>query len=102
MRSIITTSSLTVLSIGLIASVAMAQDAAKPVIDLTTLDCRTLLKLDGDERQDVIMFYHGYISGQKSETVADVDKLAQATDKVVDQCISKPDEALLTAFSSNR
>ncbi|MGH6932485.1 MAG: HdeA/HdeB family chaperone, partial [Dongiaceae bacterium] len=99
MRSIISTSSLAALAIALIAPVAVAQDAAKQIIDLTTLDCRTLLELDGTQRQDVIMFYHGYVSGQKSETVADVDKLAQATDKIVDQCIDKPAEPLLTVFS---
>lgn len=48
------------------------------------------------------MFYHGYISGEKNEKSADVDKLAQATDKIIDHCIDNPADPLLTAFSSNR
>ena len=100
-NSLVSRITLAAMAIGFFVSTAGAQEA-KPVIDLTTLDCRTLLKLDGDQRQNVIMFYHGYISGQKSEKVANVDNLAQATDKIVDQCIDHPADPLMTAFAANR
>jgi hypothetical protein len=83
------TNCLAAFAIGLLGTVAFAQDKINPIVDLRNLDCRTFLKLDSDHRNDVIVFYHGYISGQKSETVVNVDKLAQATDKVMDYCIDK-------------
>jgi hypothetical protein len=95
-------SCLVVFAIGLFGAVAFAQNKINPVVDLNTLDCRTFLKLDSDHRNDVLMFYHGYISGQKNETVVNVDKLAQATDKVMDYCIDKPADTLLKSFMSSR
>ncbi len=96
------TSCLAALAIGLLGTLAFAQDKINPIVDLKTLDCRTFLKLDSDHRNDVIMFYHGYISGQKNETVVNVDKLAQATDKVMDYCIDKPADTLMKSFISSR
>jgi HdeA/HdeB family len=96
------TSCLTAFVIGLLVTVAFAQNKINPIVDLKTLDCRTFLKLDSDHRNDVIMFYHGYISGQKNETVVNVDKLAQATDKVMDYCIDKPADTLMKSFISSR
>jgi hypothetical protein len=96
------TSCLAAFAIGLLGTVAFAQNKINPIVDLKTLDCRTFLKLDSDHRNDVIMFYHGYISGQKNETVVNVDKLAQATDKVMDYCIDKPADTLMKSFISSR
>jgi HdeA/HdeB family len=96
------TSCMAAFAIGLFGAAAFAQDKINPSLDLKTLDCRTFLKLDSDHRNDVLMFYHGYISGQKNETVVNVDKLAQATDKVMDYCIDKPADTLMKSFISSR
>lgn len=101
-KLIIVAISLAASTSGFVESGAFAQEQSKPIVEIKTLDCRTFLKLDGDQRKHVIMFYHGYISGQRNETVADVDKLAQATDKVMDYCIDKPSDTLIKAFASSR
>lgn len=98
----VSTSCVAAFAIGLFGAVAFAQDKINPILDLKTLDCRAFLKLDSDHRNDVLMFYHGYISGQKNETVVNVDKLAQATDKVMDYCIDKPADTLMKSFISSR
>lgn len=91
-----------VFAVGVLTSVAMADEIPKPIVNLKTFDCRTFLKLPGDQRRSVILFYHGYISGQKGEVSVNIDKLAQATDRILDRCISKPSETLLTTFSASR
>ncbi len=98
----VSTSSLAAFAMALFGTVAFAQNKTNPIVDLKTLDCRTFLKLDSEHRNDVIMFYHGYVSGQKNETVVNVDMLAQATDKVMDYCIDKPADTLMKSFMSSR
>ena len=87
-----------------VSSPALSQE--KPIkqttFDLNTVDCRTLLKMSGDERKNTVVFYHGILTGMNKETTVDVSKLSEITDKVVDQCIDKPNAVLLKVFQENR
>ena len=59
------------------------------------LDCRTLLRLSGDERDFTILYLHGFVSGRINQQLLPVKGLAEATDRLIDGCIDKPaDKAL--------
>jgi len=80
---------------------ALAQDG-DPVIEMTTVDCRTMLKMDADEQDFTLIYFHGYISGTKSETLFNGPVLREATNKVMDYCIDNPSAMLMEAFEKNR
>jgi len=81
---------------------SQSADEESADIDLSTLSCRTMLKMDNEEREFTLVFFHGLISGQQNEMIFKLDPLAEATDQIVDQCIDKPDEPLLTVFEAVR
>ena len=59
------------------------------------LDCRTLLRLGGEERDFTILYLHGFVSGRINQQLLPVKDLAEATDRLIDRCIDKPaDKAL--------
>lgn len=78
----------------------------KPVIqdkvDLNTLDCRTLLKMIGDQRNNTLLFYHGFMSGMNQEFITNIPELAEVTDQVIDHCIDNPNDTLMDVFKSKR
>lgn len=91
--------------VGLFAttSVTFAQNAtADGMMQIDAFTCRDLLIRSGDEREFVIIFMHGYMSGRMSEMTFDAPALTLATDAVIDGCISDPDASLLSVFESAR
>ena len=82
---------------------AMAQEPERlTTVDLSTFDCRTLIAMNGDYRDNAVLFLHGYVSGQKRETVIELAPIAASTDKIIDYCISNPGANALAAFTANR
>lgn len=71
-------------------------------IDLARLTCRELLKSEGSDRSNLIIFMHGYMSGKKSDLRIDVPELSEVTDRVIDNCIDKPETELLRIFERYR
>jgi hypothetical protein len=69
---------------------------------LNDLDCRTLLRLSGDERAFTILYMHGFISGKTNQLLLPADELAATTDKIIDHCIDKPNDKLLAVFEQYR
>ena len=91
------------LALTIFCTPAMAQEAPRPTtVDLSTFDCRTLLSMSGDYRDNAVLFLHGYVSGQKKQTVIELAPIATATDKVIDYCITNPSANALAAFTANR
>lgn len=72
------------------------------VVDLKTQDCRTLLRMSGSERDFTIIYYHGFMSGRKNDTVFNGPELAEITDQIIDYCIDNPNDALLKVFQAKR
>ena len=72
------------------------------VVDLKTQDCRTLLRMTGNERDFTLVFYHGFLSGMKNDTVFNGPELAEITDQIIDYCIDNPKDGLLTVFQAKR
>jgi hypothetical protein len=84
---------------------AYAQDANQGEADdiqIDTLTCREMLKMDGDERKFTLIFLHGFVSGKKSELLFDGSALADATDVILDNCINSPDDPILAVFEKAR
>ena len=70
-------------------------------VDISTLDCRELLKLNDTDKEATLAYYHGYLSGKNNELTVDVIKLGEVSDQVIDYCIDNPNEPLLTVFEKN-
>jgi len=90
-----------VVALPLSSLTALAQDK-DPVIEMSKVDCRTMLKMDADEQDFTLIYFHGYISGTKGETLFDGPVLREATNKIMDYCIENPSATLMEAFEKNR
>jgi hypothetical protein len=87
------------------APVIAAQDkpaASQGAAAIDDVDCRTLLRLGGEERGFTLIYFHGYVSGKRGQTKLSPQDLSEATDRIVDQCIDKPGEKLLAVFERAR
>lgn len=97
---------LTVIALSFNVKVLMAQSETMPendsIIDLSTVSCRDLLKLDDEDKNSTILFFHGYMSGKKGDLNADVDALAEISSQVIDYCIDNPDDTLMSVFNRYR
>lgn len=89
------------LTLSLSASIAIAQDP-EPEIDIRTIDCRTMLKMDNDEQEFTLIFFHGFRSGQEGEMIFDGPVLREATNEIMDWCIDNPSDMLMKAFEEKR
>ena len=79
---------------------AFGDEAAIIRIEQTT--CRDLLKIDPEESNNLHVYYHGFISGQRDEFSADIDVFADASARVLDACIDAPERRVLDVFREAR
>ena len=92
----------------LVTPLALAQDKTAATAGnqkqagIDEIDCRTLLRLSGEERSYTILYLHGYVSGRKGQAPLPAQQLALATDIVIDQCIDRPWDKLLPVFERVR
>ena len=93
-----------VLSLGLALAGPSAADAQAEVIRLNIdqISCRDILTMGGEERDFALIFLHGFVSGQNGEMLFDGPVLTEATDTILDRCISTPDASALSVFTSVR
>ena len=77
-------------------------EAEEELIDLQTMTCRETLKSQGEDRANILIFMHGYMSGQQEETAINPPVLSDATDRILDTCIDNPERTLLSVFEESR
>ena len=85
-----------------IAGLAQSAAVAPRDAGLDQLECRTLLRLGGDERAYTLLYYHGFVSGRTNQMSLDPQTMAEATDRIVDHCIDHPGDKLLPVFEKQR
>jgi hypothetical protein len=101
MKSLLKISAIGALALFTTSQNALAQDD-DPVIDMNTVDCRTMLKMDSEEQDFTLIYFHGYISGTKGEIMFNGPVLREATNKIMDYCIDNPSAMVMEAFEKNR
>lgn len=82
------------------AAPAFAQEEA--VLDIRSVDCRTMLKMDEGEQDFTLIFLHGFMSGKTENFVFNGPEFKEATDAIIDACIDKPTAKLLDIFGKHR
>ena len=73
-----------------------------PIVQMQDIDCRAMLKMGGDEQNYTLLYFHGYMSGVKGDTLFDGPAFRGATEKIMDFCIDNPSASLMEAFEKNR
>lgn len=84
----------TVISILALAGAGVV-NAENTVRDLNEYSCRDILVASGEERDLAVMFLQGYFLGKSGKTSFDRDKLAEATDKMIDLCLDETNANLV-------
>lgn len=69
---------------------------------LNELECRTLLRLSGEERDFTLLYLHGFVSGRSNQQLLPVKDLAEATDQLIERCIDKPSDKALAVLEQLR
>lgn len=69
---------------------------------INELECRTLLRLSGDERDFTLLYLHGFVSGRKNQLLLPIVDLSLATDKLIDRCIENPKDKALAVLEQVR
>ncbi|MGB5631681.1 MAG: HdeA/HdeB family chaperone [Waterburya sp.] len=77
-------------------------EPTEDIIELQTMTCREVLKSDGEDRANTLIFMHGYISGKQGDATINPPMLADVTDQILDTCINNPEQTLLSVFEASR
>jgi hypothetical protein len=77
-------------------------EPGEELIELQTMTCREMLKSEGEDRANTLIFMHGYISGKKGETTINAPILSDVTARILDTCIDNPEQTLLSVFEESR
>jgi hypothetical protein len=104
-RSFTKTLLTTLASVGVLTAQASAQEEQSEGlhdIDIASLDCRTFLRTSGEERDNIVIFIHGYLNGVEGMTKVNLEELALATDAALESCIDNPAANLLDTFRQVR
>ena len=102
MKSIRTMALIGAIAVSQSAVGAVAQDDEGVVLDIQTIDCRTMLKMDNEEQEFTLIYFHGFKSGKDGEMVFNGPKFRAATNEIMDYCIDNPAESLIKAFQEKR
>lgn len=74
----------------------------RPQQAINDLECRTLLRLSGEERDYTLLYLHGFVSGRSNQQLLPVKDLAEATDRLIDECIERPSAKALPVLEQLR
>lgn len=95
LRKLVTAAVATALFVGGSAIAAEEPSAQK---DLSTFQCKDVMRLSGSERENSLAFVHGYRLGKMGTTQYEIEALAAITDKFIDHCLDNPNDNALAAF----
>lgn len=84
----------------LIGGSAIAAEEPSAQKDLSTFQCKDVMRLSGSERENSLAFVHGYRLGKMNTTQYEIEVLADLTDRFIDYCLENPNEKALAAFET--
>ncbi|ACK64912.1 hypothetical protein PCC8801_0830 [Rippkaea orientalis PCC 8801] len=94
---------LTTVISGVGTSSSQAQEnSGEMTVNLMEVTCRELFKASAEDKDLILVFYHGLVTAKKNQMVIDRTQLEQATDKITDYCIDNPKATLMTVFEKYR
>ena len=76
----------------------LAAGPSDSIKDLTSFQCKDVMRMSGEDRQIALALVHGYVLGKKGTTRYDVEVLSQITDKFIEYCLDHPTENALKSF----
>jgi hypothetical protein len=77
---------------------AIAAEEPSAQKDLSSFQCKDVMRLSGSERENALALLHGYRLGKMNTTEYEIEALAAITDKFIDHCLDNPGDKALAAF----
>jgi len=77
---------------------AIAADEPSVQKDLSTFQCKDVMRLSGSERENALALVHGYRLGKMGTTEYDIEALSDLTDRFIDYCLDNPNDKALASF----
>lgn len=75
---------------------------AQPVprtIETARVTCAELLALPNERRERALVYFNGYLNGQRQTTMWDERMVGERIDRVIADCTANPDRPLMDAFA---
>ncbi|MCA0434330.1 MAG: HdeA family protein [Proteobacteria bacterium] len=83
-------------ALALLAGAALTTAKAE-VIDLATIKCSEIASMPDEEGSYLMIWIHGYFSGQAGSTTMDLDDMAADGKAIGEYCAANPDVGVLSA-----
>ena len=77
---------------------AIAAEEPSAQKDLSTFQCKDVMRLSGSERENALALVHGYRLGKMGTTEYDIEALSDLTDRFIDYCLDTPNDKALASF----
>jgi hypothetical protein len=77
---------------------AIAAEESSSQKDLSTFQCKDVMRLSGSERENALALVHGYRLGKMGTTEYDIEALSDLTDRFIDYCLDNPNDKALASF----
>jgi acid stress chaperone HdeB len=68
-------------------------------IDISTVKCSDLAKMNEEEASYLLIWLHGYYGGQANDTTIDLDNFESAGKAIGESCAASPDLGLMTVIN---
>ena len=82
----------------LFSGLAIASKEPSDDRDLTTFQCKDIMRLSGSERENTLALAHGYRLGKMNTTKYEIEDLSDLTDRFIDYCLDNPGDKALETF----
>ncbi|MFO1032573.1 MAG: HdeA/HdeB family chaperone [Hyphomicrobiales bacterium] len=86
-----------------LAAASLLALASLPVraetIDISTIKCSDLAKMNQDEASYLLIWLHGYYGGQANDTTIDLDSFAENGKAIGEECAKSPELGLMTVIN---
>ncbi len=78
---------------------AIGATAQAEVIDLSTIKCSDIAKMNESEGSYVMVWLHGYYGGKAGDTTMDTDSFEASGKAIGEACAENPELGLMTAIN---